>query len=140
MIYYHAHLMPGDSDATLFLVSNPVEVESFEDHEACLYLRLLELIEEAQAQGENVAQLLENYLQLACPLDEGPADFTQFLWGTGPMQLALAELKDRWESLDPSRPEEGLLYGRPAQDNPTQHYPAIDLRRYLETLASEFHG
>ena len=46
MIYFNNQLMPDDTSAKLFLVTNTKPFERYEDHEAALYIKLHELVEQ----------------------------------------------------------------------------------------------
>ncbi len=136
MIYFNNQLMPNDVSAKLFLVTNTKPFERYEDHEAALYIHLLELVEHAFAKGDNPIALIEDYLELVYIEGKSVAEIADFLANTDKMQLALWTLKERWDTLDETAPQDSLLYGSGMdKDAAVQLYSKITLRTYLEALA-----
>lgn len=136
MIYFNNQLMPNSNSATLFMTTNPKKFERFEDHEAALYIQLHQLVEHAFAKGENPIALIENYLELVYTEGQSVAEIADFLANTDTMQLALWTLKESWDKLDESTPQDSLLYGAGiSKDEAVQLYSEITLRTYLEALA-----
>ncbi|MEQ3656490.1 MAG: hypothetical protein ABNH00_11555 [Dokdonia sp.] len=136
MIYFNNQLMPNDVSATLFLVTNTKPFERYEDHEAALYIHLYELVEHAFAKGDNPIALIEDYLELVYTEGKSVAEIANFLANTDQMQLALWTLKERWDTLDETAPQDSLLYGSGmGKEEAIQLYSEITLRTYLEALA-----
>ena len=128
--------MSDDNSARLFLVTNTKPFERFEDHEAALVIQLHELVEDAFAKAENPIALVEDYLQITYTEGTSVAEIANFLTQTDKMQLALWTLKERWDKMDDSVPEDSLLYGSAISDEEAvQLYAQTNLRTYLEALA-----
>ena len=136
MIYFNNQLMPNDTSAKLFLVTNTKPFERYEDHEAALYTKLHHLVEHAFAKGENPIALIEDYLELVYTEGKSVAEIADFLANTDKMQLALWTLKESWDKLDETAPQDSLLYGSGLdKEEAIQIYSEITLRTYLEALA-----
>ena len=136
MIYFNNQLMPNDTSAKLYMVTNTKPFERYEDHEAALYIQLHQLVEHAFAKGENPIALIEDYLELVYTEGKSIAEIADFLTNTDKMQLALWTLKESWDKLDESAPQYSLLYGNGMdKEEAIQLYSEITLRTYLEALA-----
>jgi len=136
MIYFNNQLMPNDTKAKLFMVTNTKPFERYEDHEAALYIQLHQLVEHAFAKGENPIALIEDYLELVYTEGKSIAEIADFLANTDKIQLALWTLKESWDKLDDSAPQDSLLYGNGMdKEEAIQLYSEITLRTYLEALA-----
>ena len=136
MIYFNNQLMPNDTSTKLFMVTNTKPFERYEDHEAALYIQLHQLVEHAFAKGENPIALIEDYLELVYTEGKSIAEIADFLANTDKMQLALWTLKESWDKLDETAPQDSLLYGNGMdKEEAIQLYSEITLRTYLEALA-----
>ena len=128
--------MPNDTSAKLFMVTNTKPFERYEDHEAALYIQLYHLVEHAFEKGENPMALIEDYLDLVYTEGKSIAEIADFLINTDKMQLALWTLKESWDKLDESLPQDSLLYGSGIDNEEAiQLYSDITLRPYLQALA-----
>ena len=128
--------MPNDTSAKLYMVTNTKPFERYEDHEAALYIQLHQLVEHAFAKGDNPIALIEDYLELVYTEGKTVAEIADFLAQTDKMQLALWTLKESWDKLDESTPQDSLLYGNGMdKEEAIQLYSEITLRTYLEALA-----
>ncbi|GER59623.1 hypothetical protein ULMA_17310 [Patiriisocius marinus] len=136
MIYFNNQLMPNDTSTKLFMVTNTKPFERYEDHEAALYIQLHQLVEHAFAKGENPIALIEDYLELVYTEGKSVGEIADFLANTDKMQLALWTLKESWDKLDETAPQDSLLYGSGmGKEEAIQLYSEITLRTYLEALA-----
>ena len=136
MIYFNNQLMPNDTSTKLFMVTNTKPFERYEDHEAALYIQLHQLVEHAFAKGENPIALIEDYLELVYTEGKSVGEIADFLANTDKMQLALWTLKESWDKLDETAPQDSLLYGSALdKEEAIQIYSEITLRTYLEALA-----
>lgn len=136
MIYFNNQLMPNDTSTKLFMVTNTKPFERYEDHEAALYIQLHQLVEHAFGKGENPIALIEDYLELVYTEGKTVAEIADFLANTDKMQLALWTLKESWDKMDDSAPQDSLLYGSGMdKEEAIQLYSEITLRTYLEALA-----
>lgn len=136
MIFYNNQLMKSGSQLKLFLVSNPIPFERYEDHEAAIYIQLHELIEEARKEKENPIALIEDYLGTTYNLGDSDNEIASFLFRTGEMMSALNVLKENWHTLDRSLPEDSLLYGGVSKEQVTQVFSQLSLRTFLEALVA----
>ncbi|WP_235904674.1 hypothetical protein [Patiriisocius marinus] len=128
--------MPNDTSTKLFMVTNTKPFERYEDHEAALYIQLHQLVEHAFAKGENPIALIEDYLELVYTEGKSVGEIADFLANTDKMQLALWTLKESWDKLDETAPQDSLLYGSGmGKEEAIQLYSEITLRTYLEALA-----
>ena len=128
--------MPNNTSAKLFMVTNTKPFERYEDHEAALYIQLHQMVEHAFAKGEDPIALIEDYLELVYTEGKSVAEIADFLAQTDKMQLALWTLKESWDKLDESAPQDSLLYGNGMyKEEAIQLYSEITLRTYLEALA-----
>lgn len=136
MIYFNNQLMPNDTSAKLFMVTNSKPFVRFEDHEAAIYIQLHELVEYAFAKGENPIALIEDYLDMVYTEGKSVEQIASFLLNTDKMQLALWTLKESWDKMDETLPENSLMYGNGMdKEEAIQLYSEITLRTYLEALA-----
>lgn len=136
MIYYNSQLMGTPLKATLYMTDNPTSFTRYEDHQAAIYFRLHQLIEQAMASGENPISLLEDYLETIYTDGKTVEEISSFLYHNDKMQLALWALKDSWSMLDPTLPDTSLLYGGMSKQEALQLYAEITLRSFLEALAA----
>lgn len=128
--------MSDDNSTRLFLVTNTKPFNRFEDHEAALVIQLHELVEDAMTKGENPIGLIEDYLQITYTEGNSVAEIANFLAQTDKMQLALWTLKESWDKMDDTAPEDSLLYGSAiSNEDAVQIYAQTNLRTYLEALA-----
>ena len=136
MIFYNNQLMKSSNQLRLFLVSNPVPFERYEDHEAAIYIQLHELIEDAKNDKEDPISLIEEYLGTTYNLGNSDNEIASFLFQTGEMMSALNVLKENWHALDESVPGDSLMYGGVSKDEATQIFSQLSLRTYLEALVA----
>lgn len=128
--------MSDDNSARLFLITNTKPFDRFEDHEAALIIQLHELVEDAMTKGENPIGLIEDYLEISYSEGTSVAEIANFLVQSDKMQLALWTLKERWDKMDDTAPEDSLLYGSAiSNEDAVQLYAQTNLRTYLEALA-----
>jgi len=136
MIYFNNQLMPNNTSAKLFMVTNTKPFERYDDHEAALYIQLHEMVEQAFANGEDPVALIEDYLELVYTDGKSVGEIADFLANTDKMQLALWTLKESWDKLDETVPQDSLLYGAGLdKEEAIQVFSEITLRTYLEALA-----
>lgn len=136
MIFFNNQLMPTKGKATLFMVSNPIPFERYEDHEAAIYIQLHELVERSIAEGQNPVALIEDYLETVYTDGRSVDEIASFLFHNDKMQLALWTLKESWDNLDTSIPGESLMYGGMEKEEAIQLYAETNLRTYLEALTA----
>ncbi|MAQ76902.1 MAG: hypothetical protein CL613_11305 [Aquimarina sp.] len=134
MIFYNNQLMKTREDAVLYMVSNPVPFEGYNDHEAGIYIQIHELIERAIAEGENPVMLIEEYLEIVYMGGEMINEMAAFLFQTDRMHQALWSLQESWDAIDTSLPEMSRMYGGLSKEEATQLYAETTLRSYLEAL------
>ncbi|TGV03589.1 hypothetical protein [Flavivirga rizhaonensis] len=135
MIYYNNQLMPNDNSAKLFMVTNSVPFERFEDHEAAIYFEIDQLVDHAVGSGENTIALIENYLEITYTDGRTIEEIVAFLIHTDKLQCALWTLKESWDKFDKTLPEDSLMHGGISKDEAIQIYSETTLRSYLEALA-----
>jgi len=138
MIFFNNQLMKNQQQLRLYLVSNPVPFKRFEDHEAALQIQLHELVQRAIEQKEDPVALIEEYLQVNYNGGDRPEDIANFLAGSPQMVHAMHTLKDNWDQLDETLPEDSLMYGGTTRDEAVQAFSEITLRNYLETLSTVY--
>lgn len=124
----------------LYLVSNPTPFKRFEDHEAALQIQLHELIEKAIKDKEDPVALMEEYLQTNYNGGDTVEDMANYLANTPQMVHALHTLKDNWDQMDETLPEDSLMYGGTTRDEAVQAFSEITLRNYLEALTGIYNG
>ncbi len=136
MIYFNNQLMPDANSVKLFITTNTKAFKRYEDHEAALYIQLHDLVEQAFANGDDPIALIEDYLELVYTEGKSVAEIADFLAHTDKMQLALWTLKESWDKLDETTPQESLLYGSGIdKEDAIALYSELTLRTYLEALA-----
>ena len=135
MIYINNQLMPDDTSAILFMVTNTKTFERYEDHEAAIYMQLHHLVEQSLANGENPMALIEDYLEIVYTEGKSVTEIADFLAHTDKMQLALWTLKESWGKMDEFVPENSIIYGGIEKEEAIQLYSEITLRTFLEALA-----
>lgn len=135
MIFFNNQLMPSDDSATLFMVSNPIPFENFEDHETGIFIRLHNLIAWSMAEGDDPIALIEEYLETVYPDGREVDEIANFLMYHDKMQNALWTLKENWSNLDTTVPDNSIMYSYMDKEEATQIYADTSLRSYLETLA-----
>ncbi|MTI26298.1 hypothetical protein [Fulvivirga kasyanovii] len=128
--------MKSERQLRLYMVINPVPFNSFEDHEAALFIHLHELVEQSIEQGEDPRAMIEDYLGITCPAGESPEDIAAFLTGTWAMEKAMWDLRDNWANLDPSLPEDSIMYGGLAREDALSIFQEVTLKSYLESLST----
>ena len=136
MIFYDTQLMPDTGKARLFMVSNPIALERYEDHEAALYLQLHELVERSRAEGQDPVALLEDYLETVYTDGHNPEEIANFLFHHDKMQSVLWSLKESWSNLDKTLPGDSLMYGGLGREEMLEVYAETTLRTYLEALVA----
>lgn len=124
----------------LYLVSNPTPFKRFEDHEAALQIQLHELVEKAIKDKEDPVALMEAYLQTNYNGGDTVEDMANYLANTPQMVHALHTLKDNWDQMDETLPEDSLMYGGTTRDEAVQAFSEITLRNYLEALTGIYNG
>ena len=137
MIFYNNQLMKTREEAVLYMVSNPVPFEGYDDHEAGIYIQLHELIQRAIAEGENPVMLIEEYLEVIYTGGENIDEIAAFLFQTDRMHQALWSLQESWGAIDTTLPEISKMYGGISKEEATQVYAEITLRSYLTALANQ---
>ena len=140
MIFYNNQLMKNQQQLRLYLVSNPKPFKRFEDHEAALQIQLHEMVERAIREKEDPIALIEEYLETTYNSGETVEDIANFLANTPQMVHAMHTLKDNWDQLDETLPEDSLMYGGTTRDEAVQAFSEITLRNYLETLSTVYNG
>lgn len=141
MIFYSNQLMKTQTELKLYLVSNPVAFARYEDHEAAIQIMVHELVESSIAEGENPIALIEDYLGIAYDRGDTVLDITAFLIQSDPMKQALYRLRESWDQMDSSAPEESLLYSNGlSREEVVRTFSQITLRTYLEALALQYNG
>lgn len=139
MIFYNNQLMSNDINATLYMVTNPIPLDSFDDHEASIYIQLHDLIEQAKGLGDNPIALIEDYLDTVYIDGQSVEEIASFLFYSDKMRSALWGLKTQWDNYDKTLPEDSLMYGGMGKQAAIQLYSEITLRTYLEALAQYHH-
>ncbi len=124
----------------LYLVSNPTPFKRFEDHEAALQIQLHELVEKAIKDKEDPVALMEEYLQTNYNGGDTVEDMANYLANTPQMVHALHTLKDNWDQMDETLPEDSLMYGGTTRNEAVQAFSEITLRNYLEALTGIYNG
>ena len=124
----------------LYLVNNPTPFKRFEDHEAALQIQLHELVEKAIKDKEDPVALMEEYLQTNYNGGDTVEDMANYLVNTPQMVHALHTLKDNWDQMDETLPEDSLMYGGTTKDEAVQAFSEITLRNYLEALTGIYNG
>lgn len=140
MIFFNNQLMKNENQLRLFMVNNPVPFTRYEDHVAGIYLQLFDLVEAAIEEKENPIALIEEYLGVSYNMDNSIIEITSFLFHTGEMTSALHELKENWQGLDETLPEDSLMFGGVSQQEARGVYTETTLRTYLEALMQQNNG
>tara|TARA_R110002072_G_scaffold105515_4_gene230679 strand:- start:826 stop:1248 length:423 start_codon:yes stop_codon:yes gene_type:complete len=140
MIFYNNQLMKNHMQLRLYLVSNPTPFKRFEDHEAALQIQLHELVEKAIKDKEDPVALMEEYLQTNYNGGDTVEDMANYLANTPQMVHALHTLKDNWDQMDETLPEDSLMYGGTTRNEAVQAFSEITLRNYLEALTGIYNG
>ncbi len=140
MIFYNAQLMQNESEAKLYMVTNPVAFKKFEDHESAIYINLHELVERAIKEKEDPIALIESYLDITYTGGQTVNEIASFLFHTDKMVSAMWTLKESWDQVDETLPQDSLMYGGLGKDKARQVYMEITLRSYLETLSQDKNG
>ena len=140
MIFYNNQLMKNHMQLRLYLVNNPTPFKRFEDHEAALQIQLHELVEKAIKDKEDPVALMEEYLQTNYNGGDTVEDMANYLVNTPQMVHALHTLKDNWDQMDETLPEDSLMYGGTTKDEAVQAFSEITLRNYLEALTGIYNG
>lgn len=137
MIFYHNQLMKNELELQLFVVSNPVPFECFEDHEAALEIQLETLIQQAIKEKEDPIALIEGYLGINDFYSENTREIAERIARSDQMASALISLRDHWQQFDPTLPENSLVYGNGiGKKEAIDAFSNLTLRTYLETLSS----
>ncbi|WP_027395058.1 hypothetical protein [Aquimarina latercula] len=135
MIFLNNQLMPSNESATLFMVSNPIPFENFEDHQTGIFIRLHNLIAWSMAEGDDPIPLIEEYLETVYSDSNTVDEIANFLMYHDKMQSAMWTLKENWSNLDDTVPDDSLMYGGMEKEDAVQMYADTTLRRYLEVLS-----
>ena len=125
--------MKTDLETILFMVSGTPE--RYEDHEAMIHDRLIKLME-AWGNPEDVYHYMESFLDVYVV---GEPDFSEVsfqLLDSPPMQSALSELRDRWETFDQSFPPDSVAFGGISQKAANRLFHETNFLLFLETLSS----
>ena len=138
MIFINNQLMKTEKQLRLYMVTNPVPFSNFDDHEAALYIHLHELIEQSIEEGEDPRAMIEDFLGITYYGGESVEEMAAFLFNTGAMEKALWDLRDNWANLDPSLPEDSIMYGGVAKDEALSIFQEITLQSYLESMSAIF--
>lgn len=104
MIYYHPQLMPDARSYRLYAVDNPVPFANGDDHEAALLFRLLDLVQEAIADGQFPQALIKDSLGLVLDEELSAEDIAYALLASDALQQALQRLHEGWALLEESHP------------------------------------
>ncbi|GGG35911.1 hypothetical protein GCM10011344_41020 [Dokdonia pacifica] len=137
MIFYNPQLITDTDSATLFCVQNGTAFNQYDDHYSGIYLHLFNLIEKAIEQKENVSGLIEDYLELPYSGSENTDDLTAFIFYSDRMNNALATLRGRWGTYDPSVEENTLTTASDvSKQEAIQRYSYTTLRSFLEALTT----
>lgn len=140
MIFYNNQLMKNQQQLRLYLVSNPKTFKVFEDHEAAIQIQLHELVARSIKEKESPIALIEEYLQTSYNGGDTVEDIANFLVNTPQMVHALHNLRDNWEQMDETLPEDSLMYGGTSREEAVQAFSEITLRNYLEALTGVYNG
>ncbi|MEO9870384.1 MAG: hypothetical protein ABJQ69_03715 [Ekhidna sp.] len=132
--------MKTATELRLFMVVNAEAFTRYEDHEAGIYLQVYELIQSALEEDENPIGLIQDYLGVTYTLGDSINELTSFLFHTGEMMAALQDLKENWQVLDKTLPEDSLMFGGTSKEEATEIYAETTLRNYLEALSEVTHG
>lgn len=140
MIFFNNQLMKTPGQLRLFMVGNPKPFTRYEDHEAGIYLQLYELIERAIKEKENPINMIQDYLGVTYNLGDSINEISSFLFHTGEMMGALQDLKENWQALDDTLPEDSLMYGGASEGEAREIYTETTFRNYLEALNEVSNG
>ena len=140
MIFYNAQLMQNESEAMLYMVTNPMPFDRFEDHQSAIYINIHELVERAIKIGEDPIALIEDYLNITYNSGQTIDEIASFLFQSDKMVSAMWTLKESWDQVDESVPQDSLMYGGIGKERARELYTEMTLRSYLETLAQEKNG
>ena len=140
MIFFNPQLMHSEQELQLYLVSNPSAFERFEDHEAALQIQLHDLVAHAMEEGENLVALIEDYLNIGYTGGSALEDVAYFIEATDKMQFAMHALKEHWDTMDSSLPEESVRFSSTTRKQATAIFSEISLRSYLEALSNVTNG
>lgn len=132
--------MRNPGQLRLFMVSNPTPFTRYEDHQAAIYMKIHDLVEQAFEQKEDPVALACEYLGTWYPFDHSTDELTAFLFESGEMTTALKELEENWHALDDTVPETSLLYGGVSRAEARDIYTQTTLRTFLEALTHQSHG
>ncbi len=137
MIFYNSQLITDTDSATLFCVQNAIDFNQYDDHYSGIYLHLFTLIENAFKEKENVTGLIEDYLEIPYSGGENPEELTAYIFYSDRMNNALATLRGRWSSYDPTLEENTLTTASDiTKQEAIQRYSYTSLRSYLEALTT----
>ncbi|MFC4633526.1 hypothetical protein ACFO3O_06385 [Dokdonia ponticola] len=137
MIFYNPQLITDTDSATLFSVQNATAFNQYDDHYSGIYLHLFNLIEKAIEEKENVVGLIEDYLEIPYSGGQNTEELTAFIFYSDRMNDALATLRGRWGSYDPTIEENTLTSASDiTKKEAIQRYSYTTLRSYLEALTT----
>lgn len=135
MIFYNPHLITDTDSATLFCVQNGIAFNQYDDHYSGIYLHLFNLTQKAIEEKEDVIGLIEDYLEIPYSAGENPEELTAFIFYSDRMNNALATLRGRWASYDPTLEESNLITAsNVTKQEAIERYSYTSLRSYLEAL------
>jgi hypothetical protein len=101
--YYAPDLMQNHGETVLLAVlTEPGEVTDLESHENAIIDRLEALIAESEANGDNVGDLIENYLHTPA-LGDTPRALALFVFNSPAYQRVIGLLSDRWRDREESK-------------------------------------
>ncbi len=127
--------MKSDIQLRLFMVNHPIPFKSYGDHAEALRVQLEEMIENALNQGEEPEYLIEGYLDVDYTGGESSKEIADFLLHTPYMVYAMHMLRDNWNQIDTSLPEDSLMYGGISKEQAREVFTETSLHSYLEALA-----
>lgn len=137
MIFYNPQLMADENQVSVFTVSTPEQISSYDQHLLYIEERLKDLVLKAYDEKENPMHLLEDYLTLdydqCC---ESPEQMTTFIFSHNAMTSAKNTLFENWQQYDQATVK------LPSKISTTQAFNIFletDLRRFLEALTN-LHG
>ena len=139
MIFYNNQLMKNENQLRMYLVSNPVPFSRFEDHEAALQIQLHELVETAIEKKEDPIMLFEEILKRPYLGGQTADEIASFIYSSDVMFHAMHSLKENWDALDETLPEDSVKYfAGTTKEQATEIFTEITLRTYLEALAEVY--
>lgn len=142
MNFFHNQLMKTEAQTRLFTVGQS-KYKNFENHKAAIFGNVYDLIEDAIKEGENPKALIEDFLEIPYSAGDTIDEMVNFLCETHFMVHAFGILKENWDQLDESAPNDSLIYSAFSEVDEQKAlaiYLERTLRDYLETLSQIYHG